>query len=234
MSGEHTSPQPPRSLRRSADEKILAGVCGGLGEHFGVNAWWFRWAFVVLVFFGFAGIGLYLLAWLLMPRAYGESSIVEGWFDDLDLTDVGTIEVSIGAGEIVVALPFGVGTVVRATVGAGSIRTDVSFHELYMPAPPAIQQAFEDCRSIGPGRRDCEALLFPDGLPYEEYPWDEHRNMSGIGLSRSFEMGHPPFDLILDLRIGAGEIWVQQIGEIRAYELDWEGSRFLTPTALWR
>lgn len=82
-----------------------------------------------------------------------------------ELAEVGTIEVSIGAGEIVVALPFGVGTVVRATVGAGSIRTDVSFHRLHMPAPPAIQQAFEDCRSIGPGRRDCEALLFPDGLP---------------------------------------------------------------------
>lgn len=106
MSGEHTSPRPPRSLRRSADEKILAGVCGGLGEHFGVNAWWFRWAFIILVFFGFAGIGLYLLSWLLIPRAHGESSIVEGWFDDLDLIDVGTLlgVILLGAAALIVAV----------------------------------------------------------------------------------------------------------------------------------
>lgn len=106
MSGQHVGPEPARSLKRSADQKVLAGVCGGLGEHFGINAWWFRWAFIILVFVGFAGIALYFLAWLLIPRADGDSSIIGGWLDDLDLTDIGTLlgVVLLGAAALIVAM----------------------------------------------------------------------------------------------------------------------------------
>ncbi len=57
-----------RKLRRSRRNRHLAGVCGGLGEFFGINALWFRLAFV-LAFIpgGVPGIGLYLLCWLIIP-----------------------------------------------------------------------------------------------------------------------------------------------------------------------
>jgi phage shock protein C len=55
-------------LRRSRDDKVAAGVCGGLGTYFGVDAIWFRLAFVVLAIGGGSGILIYLLAWLLMPE----------------------------------------------------------------------------------------------------------------------------------------------------------------------
>jgi len=90
MTGNNSNPSPSTTLRRSKDHKVFAGVCGGLGEHFDINAWWFRWAFIILAFFGLAGIALYVLAWLLIPRADGTGSVAGGWFDELDLSDAGT------------------------------------------------------------------------------------------------------------------------------------------------
>lgn len=56
-------------LRRSPDDKVVAGVCGGLGEYFGIDPVWFRVAFVALVFAGTGGgLILYLIAWIAMPE----------------------------------------------------------------------------------------------------------------------------------------------------------------------
>lgn len=54
-------------LRRSRDDKVIAGVCGGLGKYFGVEAIWFRLAFVVLAIGGGSGILIYLVSWLVIP-----------------------------------------------------------------------------------------------------------------------------------------------------------------------
>lgn len=54
-------------LRRSRDDKVIAGVCGGLGRYFGVEAIWFRLAFVVLAIGGGSGILIYLISWLVVP-----------------------------------------------------------------------------------------------------------------------------------------------------------------------
>ncbi|GAB4484157.1 MAG: hypothetical protein Fur0016_08080 [Anaerolineales bacterium] len=61
---------PRSTLRRSRNNRILAGVCGGLAEFFGINAFWFRLAFFIAFLpGGVPGIGLYLLAWLIIPKA---------------------------------------------------------------------------------------------------------------------------------------------------------------------
>ena len=58
------------ALRRSRYNRVVAGVCGGLGEFFGLSPFWFRLAFLIaLIPGGVPGIGLYLLAWLLIPKA---------------------------------------------------------------------------------------------------------------------------------------------------------------------
>ena len=57
-----------RRLYRSEDDRILAGVCGGLGEHFGIDPVIIRIIMVILVFTGGPGIILYLLFWLFIPR----------------------------------------------------------------------------------------------------------------------------------------------------------------------
>ena len=64
-----TPPAPPRRLYRSREDRVLAGVCGGLGEYLGVDAVLIRIAALVLVFAGGAGILLYVIGWIAMPEA---------------------------------------------------------------------------------------------------------------------------------------------------------------------
>lgn len=62
-------------LRRSREDKVVAGVCGGLARYFGVDPIWFRLAFVVLAVGGGSGILIYLLAWLIIPEQ-GEGEVL--------------------------------------------------------------------------------------------------------------------------------------------------------------
>lgn len=56
-------------LRRSRSEWMIAGVCGGLGEFFGINPWWFRLGFLIaLIPGGVPGVAVYLLLWLIIPK----------------------------------------------------------------------------------------------------------------------------------------------------------------------
>ena len=58
------------SLRRSRDNRILLGVCGGLGEFFGINPIWFRIGFLIMAIpGGIPGIILYLIFWIIIPGA---------------------------------------------------------------------------------------------------------------------------------------------------------------------
>jgi len=57
-------------LRRSRRNRVVAGVCGGLAEFYGISAFWFRLAFLIaLIPGGVPGIGAYLLFWLIVPKA---------------------------------------------------------------------------------------------------------------------------------------------------------------------
>ena len=56
-------------LYRSKKERILGGVCAGLGEHLDVDPTVIRliWAVVTLISFG-TGIIVYILAWIIIPE----------------------------------------------------------------------------------------------------------------------------------------------------------------------
>lgn len=57
-----------RVLRRSRRNRIIFGVCGGLGEFFGISATWFRLAFLIaLIPGGVPGILVYLIAAVIIP-----------------------------------------------------------------------------------------------------------------------------------------------------------------------
>jgi phage shock protein C len=58
-----------KALRRSRRNRIIAGVCGGLGEFFGISATWFRLAFLLaLLPGGIPGFLLYLIMWIIVPN----------------------------------------------------------------------------------------------------------------------------------------------------------------------
>lgn len=57
-----------QGLRRSRRHRIVAGVCGGLAEFFGISAFWFRLAMLIaLIPGGVPGFLLYLLLWIMIP-----------------------------------------------------------------------------------------------------------------------------------------------------------------------
>ena len=64
-----TTRQP---LRRSRRSWVIAGVCGGLGEFFGISPNWFRLAFLLaLIPGGIPGVLAYVLFWLIIPANRG-------------------------------------------------------------------------------------------------------------------------------------------------------------------
>ncbi len=85
------TPSSRTTIRRSYDERIFAGVAGGLGEHFGIDPWWFRWAFIILSFFGLAGVFLYIVGWALLPKERDDGSLGASWVDGIDFSDVGAV-----------------------------------------------------------------------------------------------------------------------------------------------
>ncbi|HUZ21161.1 MAG TPA: PspC domain-containing protein [Acidimicrobiales bacterium] len=72
-----TTPDRSRPLRRSGEDRMLAGVAAGIADWFGVDVTAVRVAFVVLAVLGGAGIPLYLAAWLLIPEEGAELSVAE-------------------------------------------------------------------------------------------------------------------------------------------------------------
>jgi len=56
-------------LVRSRTDKIIAGVCGGLGDYFSVDPVIVRLIFVLVTLTSGAGLPIYILLWILMPRS---------------------------------------------------------------------------------------------------------------------------------------------------------------------
>jgi phage shock protein PspC (stress-responsive transcriptional regulator) len=73
---EHTTHIPAtKRLQRSREDRMLAGVSGGLARYFEIHPAVFRVGFVVLTLLGGAGILIYLAAALVMPDEGKEDSI---------------------------------------------------------------------------------------------------------------------------------------------------------------
>jgi phage shock protein C len=56
-----------KRLHRSRTEKMIAGVCGGLGEYLDMDPTVVRLIFVAIVLLAGTGILAYLILWVVMP-----------------------------------------------------------------------------------------------------------------------------------------------------------------------
>lgn len=63
-------PAKKPGLQRSRDQRILAGVCGGIAEWLGWNVTLVRALYVIvsLASAAFPGILVYVILWVLMPE----------------------------------------------------------------------------------------------------------------------------------------------------------------------
>jgi len=60
----------PKRLTRSATDKKVSGICGGLGEYFNVDPVIFRIAFCFAIFMGGAGLILYIVMLIVIPEKH--------------------------------------------------------------------------------------------------------------------------------------------------------------------
>jgi phage shock protein C len=58
----------PSTLMRSVDDRVTAGVCGGLATHLDVDSSWVRMGFIVGAMFWGLGLIAYALLWITLPE----------------------------------------------------------------------------------------------------------------------------------------------------------------------
>lgn len=56
-----------KRLYRSNDNRLIAGVCGGIGEYFDIDPVIIRLLSLLLVAVGGAGVFAYIIAWVVIP-----------------------------------------------------------------------------------------------------------------------------------------------------------------------
>ena len=59
-----------KKLMRSKDDRMLAGVAGGLAEYLEIDPVLVRLIFVIIALFGggVTGIAIYIVLWIIMPE----------------------------------------------------------------------------------------------------------------------------------------------------------------------
>lgn len=56
-----------KKLKRDPQEKMIAGVAGGIAKYFDLDATFVRIAFVLAAFFGGSGVWIYIILWIAVP-----------------------------------------------------------------------------------------------------------------------------------------------------------------------
>lgn len=64
-----TTGKSHRRLYRNPDDKVLGGVCGGISAYFDIDPVWIRLMWVLLVVFAGTGIFIYIILWVIIPKA---------------------------------------------------------------------------------------------------------------------------------------------------------------------
>jgi phage shock protein PspC (stress-responsive transcriptional regulator) len=85
---ENGNPSSKKRLYRDTDEKVIAGICSGLGHYFGIDPVWFRIGFSILLFLFMAGFFLYVLLLILIPKAETTAEKLEMRGEPVDINNI--------------------------------------------------------------------------------------------------------------------------------------------------
>jgi phage shock protein PspC (stress-responsive transcriptional regulator) len=171
-----TTETRPRRLLRSSDNRVLAGVAGGLGRYFGVDPIIFRIGFVLSLFFGgFGGLAYLLLAVFVptdgdpdTPQRMGRRLRRAGFWRGVGLVAIGALLlaglVTLASGAaFAVALGWGV-PVAIVIITIGALLVLAAFRGgLRWLIPPAVALA------VGAGVAAAADLDLHGGIGQREY-----------------------------------------------------------------
>lgn len=85
---ETTQRRQRRRFFRDPDDKVIGGVCSGLGHYFDIDPVWIRIGFVVLVALGGSGILFYLLLMIIIPKAETTAEKLEMRGEPVDVNNI--------------------------------------------------------------------------------------------------------------------------------------------------
>jgi phage shock protein PspC (stress-responsive transcriptional regulator) len=80
--------QAQRRLYRDPEDKMIAGVSGGLGYYFNVEPVWIRVAFIVTTFFWGFGPLVYLVLWIVVPKARSTAEKLEMKGEKVNISNI--------------------------------------------------------------------------------------------------------------------------------------------------
>jgi phage shock protein PspC (stress-responsive transcriptional regulator) len=98
--------RPQRVIRRSRNDRVAAGVSGGLGAYFGVDPVLFRVLFATSAFFGGAGVLAYLVAWAAIPEEGAVNAPIDRFIAGLRRRRIPVWLVAAAAGLFLWAVAF--------------------------------------------------------------------------------------------------------------------------------
>lgn len=93
---ELESPEPPkatspRRLYRDMTNAYIGGVSSGIAAYFDIDPLWIRLAFLISLFFGGAGVIIYIILWIIIPEAKSASQKLEMQGRPVDVENIARV-----------------------------------------------------------------------------------------------------------------------------------------------
>lgn len=73
---------------RNQDDRVLGGVCSGIAAYLGIDSLWFRLAFALSFFFWGSGFLLYIILWIIIPKAKTTAEKLEMRGERVDVSNI--------------------------------------------------------------------------------------------------------------------------------------------------
>ena len=170
-------------MRRSKDDRMLAGVCSGAAKYLNVDPVVVRVIIAVLTFVGLSGLILYLAAWFLLP-AEGEQSIAADWFN-LDKNEPQVRMVGLVGATVLAAFAI-VGNSQWDWWGVPWVLVPIAvLYWLFIVRPRSRKRDSEPTGPPGSGGTDTLVLDEDGGPPPEPTPTRKARSGALTGLTLS-------------------------------------------------
>ncbi len=78
-----------KKIYRDIDGRVLGGVCSGLSYYFNIDKVWIRLLFVLIVFLGGSGVLIYIILWIVIPKANTTAEKLEMKGQKIDFDTIG-------------------------------------------------------------------------------------------------------------------------------------------------
>lgn len=88
VSPEEPVSKGPKRLYRDPDNKVMGGVCGGLGAYFGIDPVIFRVVFALALILYGSGVLMYMVLWIAMPKARTTSEKLQMKGSKVDISSI--------------------------------------------------------------------------------------------------------------------------------------------------